>query len=365
LTTAGRPPRRLGKIASGLTDGDTGNWGIRSDFVRPTARRVESRGSLLQSGAKPPIPGAILMNKRKSLGRGLDALLSSARPAPPPTATPGAPAAGAQVPASAMREVPIDLLRRGKYQPRVDMREESLAELAESIKAQGVVQPIVVRPLPASSGAETQYEIVAGERRWRAAQIAGLQTIPAVVRDIPDEAAVAVALIENIQREDLNPVEEARSLHRLVEEFGLTHADAAEAVGRSRATVTNLLRLLELPRPVREMLEQRQLDMGHARALLGLSSPELTLEVAERALKQGWSVRETEKAVRKLAGPTGRSKPSKGGRGASDPNIRRLEADLAETLGAAVTIEHGPKGGRLVIRYHGLDELEGILAHIK
>jgi len=261
--------------------------------------------------------------------------------------------------------VPVDLLRRGKFQPRLDMREESLAELADSIRAQGVVQPIVVRPLP-SSGGEMQYEIVAGERRWRAAQLAGLQTIPAVIRDIPDEAAVAVALIENIQRENLNPLEEARSLQRLIEEFGLTHADAAQAVGRSRAAVTNLLRLLELPRPVREMLEHRQLDMGHARALLGLSSPELTVEVAERALKQQWSVRETENAVRKLAAPTGGAKSRKGGgRAASDPNVRRLEADLAETLGAAVTIEHGPKGGRVVIRYHGLDELEGILAHIK
>jgi ParB family chromosome partitioning protein len=305
------------------------------------------------------------MNKRKSLGRGLDALLSSARPAPPPPAEPGAPAA--KGPESGLREVPIDLLRRGKYQPRVDMREESLAELAESIKAQGVVQPIVVRPLPASSGGgETQYEIVAGERRWRAAQIAGLATIPAVIRDIPDEAAVAVSLIENIQRENLNPIEEAQSLQRLVEEFGLTHAEAAEAVGRSRATVTNLLRLLELPRPVREMLERRELDMGHARALLGLAHPELTLEVAERALKQGWSVRETENAVRRLAAEAGRAKPGKsGGRGATDPNIRRLESDLAETLGASVTIEHGPKGGRMVIRYHGLEELEGILAHIK
>ena len=211
------------------------------------------------------------MNKRKSLGRGLDALLSSARPAAPapptepadPTAVPPSP------PETGLREVPVDLLRRGKYQPRVDMREDSLTELAESIKAQGVVQPIVVRPLPNPTGGETEYEIVAGERRWRAAQMAGLATIPAVIRDIPDESAVAVALIENIQRENLNPLEEARSLHRLVEEFGLTHADAAEAVGRSRATVTNLLRLLELPRPVREMLERRELDMGHARALLG------------------------------------------------------------------------------------------------
>ena len=180
----------------------------------------------------------------------------------------------------------MDLLRRGKYQPRVDMREDSLAELAESIKAQGVVQPIVVRPLPNMTGGETEYEIVAGERRWRAAQMAGLATIPAVIRDIPDESAVAVALIENIQRENLNSIEEARSLHRLVEEFGLTHADVAEAVGRSRATVTNLLRLLELPRPVREMLERRELEMGHARALLGLTSPELQFEIGERACKQ-------------------------------------------------------------------------------
>ena len=309
------------------------------------------------------------MNKRKSLGRGLDALLSSVRPVVPPLATsaaPGSAGLAGKAPESGLREVPVDLLRRGKYQPRLDIREESLAELADSIRAQGVVQPIVVRPLPNPSGGEMQYEIVAGERRWRAAQLAGLQTIPAVVRDIPDEAAVAVALIENIQRENLNPLEEARSLQRLIEEFGLTHADAAQAVGRSRAAVTNLLRLLELPRPVREMLEHRQLDMGHARALLGLSSPELTVEVAERALKQQWSVRETESAVRKLTALAGGSKPSKGGaRGKADPNIRRLESDLTETLGAAVSIEHGPKGGRVVIRYHGLDELEGILAHIK
>ena len=224
------------------------------------------------------------MNKRKSLGRGLDALLSSARPAPPPVAS-AEPTPAAKPAESALREVPVDLLRRGKYQPRVDMREDSLAELAESIKAQGVVQPIVVRPLPNVTGGETEYEIVAGERRWRAAQMAGLQTIPAVIRDIPDESAVAVALIENIQREDLNPIEEARSLHRLIEEFGLTHADAADAVGRSRATVTNLLRLLELPRLVREMLERRELDMGHARALLGVESPEIQFELARAGVQ--------------------------------------------------------------------------------
>ena len=305
------------------------------------------------------------MNKRKSLGRGLDALLSSARSqAAPPTTAADAPAA----PEGGLREIPVDLLRRGKYQPRIDMREETLAELAESIKAQGIVQPIIVRPVEgAGAGAETQYEIVAGERRWRAAQLAGLHTVPAVVRDIPDEAAVAVALIENIQRENLNSIEEARSLHRLIEEFGLTHEDAAQAVGRSRAAVTNLLRLLELPRPVREMLERRELDMGHARALLGLASAELQIELAERVLKQQLSVRETEDSVRRLAGTEGAGKRGKpaGSRAAGDPNVRRLETDLAETLGAAVTIEHGPKGGKVVIRYNGLDELEGILSHIK
>ena len=305
------------------------------------------------------------MNKRKSLGRGLDALLSSAAGstvarAETPASESGAPAADA-----ALREVPIDLLQRGRYQPRVDMRDDSLADLAESIKAQGVVQPIVVRPLPRQGDGEARYEIVAGERRWRAAQLAGLHAIPAVVRDIPDESAVAVALIENIQRENLNPIEEARALHRLVEEFGLTHEDAASAVGRSRTTVTNLLRLLELPRPVRTFLESRELDMGHARALLGLPTPEMQFEIAERIVKQGWSVREAEQAVRRVAGTSGDKGRGSAREAPSDPNVRRLETDLAETLGATVKIEHGPKGGRVVIRYHGLEELEGILAHIK
>ena len=297
------------------------------------------------------------MNKRKSLGRGLETLLSGASglrafDAPAPTGEAG------------LKELPVDLLSRGRFQPRVDMRDDTLAELADSIRAQGIVQPIVVRPLPGAAGEETRYEIVAGERRWRAAQMAGLHTVPAVVRDIPDEAAVAVSLIENIQRENLNPIEEARALHRLVEEFGLTHEDAAQAVGRSRATVTNLLRLLELPRQVREMLESRELDMGHARALLGLGSPEMQIEVAQRVVKNGWSVRETESAVRRVGGPGG-SKPAKRGARDGDPNVRRLEGELSEKLGAPVAIEHGPKGGRVVIRYHDLDELEGILDHIK
>ena len=289
------------------------------------------------------------MTKRKSLGRGLDALLSVSRPE------------GPRPPASDLREVPVDLLQRGQYQPRVDMHEDTLAELAESIKAQGVVQPIVVRPVITAS-AERRYEIVAGERRWRAAQLAGLHTVPAIVRDIPDDAAVAVALIENIQRENLNPIEEARALARLVQQFEMTHAEAAEAVGRSRAAVSNLLRLLDLPADVMQLLESRALDMGHARALLGVDSPERLVELARQAAREGWSVRETERAVqRHAAAKTGRKREEP----ARDPNVRKLENDLGERLGTSVRIEAGRKGGRIVIRYGSNDELDGILAHIK
>jgi ParB family transcriptional regulator, chromosome partitioning protein len=310
------------------------------------------------------------MAKRRSLGRGLDALLSTA------AASSGAPPQGdaaeahGSAPTAAprtedsLRELPVDLLQRGRYQPRIDMREETLTELAESIRAQGIVQPIVVRPLHDSSPGEKRYEIIAGERRWRAAQLAGLEMVPAIVRDIPDEAAVAVALIENIQREDLNPLEEARSLKRLVEEFDMTHAQAADAVGRSRVTVSNLLRLLELPEVVRAMLERREIDMGHARALLGVASHATQLELAHKIRKEGWSVRETERAIRRLGGPA-KERAGRNGGGTKDPNVRRLEAELSERLGAAVSIEHGQGGGRLVIRYHSLDELDGIVAHIQ
>jgi ParB family chromosome partitioning protein len=243
------------------------------------------------------------------------------------------------------------------------MREETLAELAESIRAQGVVQPIVVRPVASGPGGEQRYEIVAGERRWRAAQLAGLDKIPAVVRDIPDEAAVAVALIENIQREDLNPLEEARSLRRLVSEFEMTHAEAAQAVGRSRATVSNLLRLLDLPIEIQPLLERRELDMGHARALLAVDPPELALDIAKRLVREGWSVRDTERAVRKLTSAAGKPKANSISR--PDPNIQSLETRLAELLGAAVSIDHRAKGGKLTIRYNTLEELEGILTHIK
>ena len=238
------------------------------------------------------------MAKRKSLGRTIDALMLSKAPSPPPVEevddsaktadTAAAPTVvGAERAEDMLRELPVDLLQRGKYQPRIDMREETLLELAESIRAQGIVQPIVVRPLHGGPPGELRYEIIAGERRWRAAQMAGLEVVPALIRDIPDEAAVAVALIENIQRENLNPLEEARSLKRLIDEFDMTHAQAAEAVGRSRVSVSNLLRLLELPESVRTMLERRELDMGHGRALLALPSPAAQLELAAKIRKEG------------------------------------------------------------------------------
>jgi ParB family chromosome partitioning protein len=241
------------------------------------------------------------------------------------------------------------------------MRPESLEELADSIRAQGVVQPIVVRPAPeADDGA--RYEIIAGERRWRAAQLAGLQEIPAVIRDVPDEAAVAMALIENIQRENLNPLEEARALERLVTEFDMTHQQAAEAVGRSRTAVTNLLRLLDLSAEVKKLVEQRQLEMGHARALLALADAGGQLSAARQVVSRGLSVRATERLVKRLLQPPRKAGPAP----SRDPDIRRLESDLSERLGAKVTLQHGQAGkGRLVVTYNSLDELDGILAHIK
>jgi ParB family chromosome partitioning protein len=297
------------------------------------------------------------MAKRKSLGRGLDALLSQAAP-------PGSAADTASVDADPrLTQLPIDVLERGRYQPRVDMREETLTELAESIRAQGIVQPIVVRPLPNPAGkAEKRYEIVAGERRWRAAQLAGLDSVPAVVRELSDHAALAIALIENIQRENLNPIEEAVSLRRLVDEFDMTHGSVAEAVGRSRAAVSNLLRLLELPVPVRKMLEERELDMGHARAILGITSVQMQTEIAQRAIENGWSVRATEQAVRAVNSSGG--KPKQRSSQPKDPDIVRMEQELSERLGAPVQVEHKGKSGRLMIRFHSLEELEGILEHI-
>jgi ParB family chromosome partitioning protein len=246
------------------------------------------------------------------------------------------------------------------------MREESLQELADSIKAQGVIQPIVVRPVGSPmQGQPQRYEIVAGERRWRAAQMAGLHEIPAVLRRIDDEHAVALALIENIQREDLNPLEEALALSRLIGEFQLTHQQAAEAVGRSRAAVSNLLRLLDLPQAIRPLIEKRELEMGHARALLSLPAAKQQAEVGALVAKKGLSVRETEALVRRLIAHAGNGKGARPGKRSKDPDIERLENDLADKLGATVELQHSTTGkGKLVISYHSLDELDGILAHI-
>ena len=263
-----------------------------------------------------------------------------------------------------LQKIPVDLLQRGKYQPRIDMRQETLQELADSIKVQGLIQPIVVRPLNEATGSQPRrYEIIAGERRWRAAHLAGLHELPALIRRVPDEAAVAMALIENIQREDLNPLEEARALERLISEFEMTHASAAEAVGRSRAAVSNLLRLLELADEVKSLVEHRELEMGHARALLGLEQKRQQAEVAALVAKKKLSVRETEALVRRLqTGPQSLKDETP----RADPNITKLESDLAEKLGAKVHVQHSSSGkGKLVISYHSLDELDGILEHIR
>lgn len=288
-----------------------------------------------------------MTRKKPGLGRGLDVLLSAAS------------AAREQSPAdeSDLRRLPVEQIRRGKYQPRLHIRPEALQELADSIRAQGLVQPVVVRPV--SGG----FELIAGERRWRAAQLAGLHEIPAIVRAIPDQAAAAMSLIENIQREDLNPLEEAQALQRLIQEFGLTHQQTADSVGRSRAAVSNLLRLLELADEVKVLLDRGELEMGHARALLALSgSPQI--EAARHVATKGLSVRETERYVQAQLQRATHPAPAKAG--ARDPDIQRLEDDLSDRLGARVAIQHGNKGkGKLVIQYNNLDELDGILAHIK
>ena len=255
-----------------------------------------------------------------------------------------------------LREVPIDLIQRGRYQPRRDMDPAALQELADSIRQQGVMQPVVVRPI-----AEGRYELIAGERRWRATQMAGLDSIPAIIRDVPDEAAIAMALIENIQREDLNPIEEAVALQRLQQEFQLTQQQVAEAVGKSRATITNLLRLIGLPEEIKTLLAHGDLEMGHARALLGLPAGQ-QVEGARHVVARGLTVRQTEALVRQWLNakekPVEKVKP--------DPDISRLEQRLAERLGSPVQIKHGQKGkGQLVIRYSSLDELQGVLAHIR
>ena len=323
-----------------------------------------------------------MTQKKSGLGRSpLDALLGPRTPVlPQPTVAPELSGIAARIAAAgssaatapvALRDqdlarIPLDLLQRGRFQPRVDMRPESLQELADSIKAQGVIQPIVVRPIPGP--AEQRYEIIAGERRWRAAQLAGLADIPAVIRSVSDNAAIAMALIENIQREDLNPLEEARALDRLVREFNVTHQQAAEAVGRSRAAVSNLLRLLELAPEVAQHLERREIEMGHARALLGLPSRRQQVEVAARVVRDGLSVRATEAAVRAVvSAKTGAKADESASVGARiDPNVLHLQQELTEKLGAAVSIQSAAGGkGKLVISYNSHDELDGILAHIR
>ncbi|MCX4026788.1 ParB/RepB/Spo0J family partition protein [Endozoicomonas sp. SM1973] len=289
-----------------------------------------------------------MATKKRGLGRGLDALLGSA------TATTVVETGNEQN--SQLDELPVEWIQRGRYQPRRDMHPEALEELASSIKAQGVMQPIVVRPI-----GQNKYEIIAGERRWRATQLAGLEKIPAVIREVPDEAAIAMALIENIQREDLNPIEEAMALHRLQQEFGLTQQQVADAVGKSRATITNLLRLMTLADDVKTMLEHGDLEMGHARAILTLTKTQ-QLVAAKTIVAKGLSVRQTEALVRHMQAEAETTKPEQ----KIDPDIKQLEDELGDKLGTEVLIQHSAKGkGKLVIKYNNLDELDGVLAHIK
>ena len=282
--------------------------------------------------------------KKRGLGKGLDALLGEGSNI----------SSAASAENGSLKVLAIDLIKRGPFQPRRDFDQDSLDSLADSIKTQGLVQPILVRPVEGKNS----YEIVAGERRWRAAQIAGLHDIPVIIKDVSDNEAMCLALIENIQRQDLNPLEEAGALERLINEFEMTHDAVAEAVGRSRPAVSNLLRLLELDDRVKNMLETGKLDMGHARALLSLSSPK-QLEAASRIVKQGLSVRATENLVRQFLDNNQQNRPKKDSK---DPNIARLESDLSQHLAAKVSIIHQSTGrGKLQIGYNSLDELEGIL----
>ena len=293
-----------------------------------------------------------MASRRKGLGKNLSHLISGEASQAIAMAT----GSGQGHVDGELRELPIEFLQRGRYQPRRDFPQESLQELADSIRAQGIMQPIVVRPV-----GEQKYEIIAGERRWRAAQLAELDRVPALVRDVPDEAAIAMALIENIQREDLNPVEEASALKRLQDEFQLTQQQVAEAVGKSRTAVTNLLRLLSLTEEVRTFLERGDLELGHAKALLGLAG-EPQRAAARQVVERGLTVRQTEALVRRLQQQALHPAPATP---KEDPNIRRLSERLSEKVGVPVSIDHNDKGvGRLVLKYSSLDELDGILAHL-
>ncbi|UXD89224.1 ParB/RepB/Spo0J family partition protein [Thalassolituus hydrocarboniclasticus] len=301
-----------------------------------------------------------MTKKKRGLGRGLDALLTSSRAAAVATQPDNAENIESNLPAEAgeLRHLPVEWIQPGQYQPRKDIQPEALEELAASIKAQGLMQPIVVRPL---ASADDRFEIIAGERRWRACQLAQLDTVPALIRDVADDAAIAMALIENIQRENLNPMEEAAALHRLQHEFELTQMEVAEAVGKNRATVANLLRLMNLNEDVKRLLEHGDIEMGHARALLGLSGGQQS-EAAAQVVSRTLTVRQTEALVRHLQeGKSADKTASK-----PNPDIQRLERLLGDRLGAKVAIKHSAKGkGQLVINYTNLDELDGILAHIK
>ncbi|AWK99613.1 ParB/RepB/Spo0J family partition protein [Stutzerimonas stutzeri] len=290
-----------------------------------------------------------MATKKRGLGRGLDALLGGA-------SVSAMQEEAAKVDTRELQQLPLELVQRGKYQPRRDMDPQALEELAQSIRNHGVMQPIVVRPVEGG-----RYEIIAGERRWRASQQAGLERVPALVREVQDEAAIAMALIENIQREDLNPIEEAVALQRLQQEFQLTQQQVADAVGKSRVSVSNLLRLIALPEEIKTLLSHGDLEMGHARALLGLPADQ-QVEGARHVVARGLTVRQTEALVRQWL--SSKEKPKAEVK--VDPDISRLEQRLAERLGSPVQIKHGQKGkGQLVIRYSSLDELQGVLAHIR
>lgn len=296
--------------------------------------------------------------KKRGLGKGLNALLgNNTTKSTNAHLTPGS--SGEQTSATKtdgdLQNMPIEFIQAGKYQPRLDMNQEALEELANSIKAQGVMQPIIVRPI-----SRDKFEIIAGERRWRATQLAGMDTIPVIIKNVPDDSAIAMSLIENIQRENLNPIEEALALKRLQDEFELTQQEVADAVGKSRATVTNLMRLLNLNIDVRTSLEHGDLEMGHARALLSLSS-EKQATAAKTVIGKGLSVRQTEALIRRLQAEAGPKKAA-----GLDPDIKQLQDGLSEKLGTQVTIQHTAKGkGKLILKYGSLDQLDGILAHIK
>jgi len=294
-----------------------------------------------------------MVQKKRGLGRGLDALLrDTSRDATPSEEQGASESAGYAL----LKQLPVELIQRGQYQPRRDIEPEALEDLAQSIRSQGVMQPIVVRAIGSK-----KYEIIAGERRWRATQLAGLPTIPALVRELSDETALAMALIENIQREDLNAVEEAIALHRLQTEFELTQQEVAQAVGKSRSTVANFLRLMSLPKETQTLLERGDIEMGHAKAILGLPADKQA-ETARLVVAKGITVRETEALVARIL--DGKITPVSVVE--ADANIKSLEHDLAARLGANVKIQHGRSGkGKLVLSYNSLDELDGILAHIK